>query len=1238
MSRRVSFGVVLVLAGLSACTSGIGLSAPRAMNHPVDVAFACFDVSMAGNPMTRPLRDCQMFVDVSTNTRRPPDMSGLHMHALVTQSTRGEVGAVDLIARTELDSDMSVPGYTFVPVGELPTQIVVPPTDSSCTYVASRGPVDGHRPGISQIDTRRFRSGAGLDHNPFPLHEPYALPAAPSDMVLAPDEHALWVAMDALGVVVRIPIRSPCDLGPIDLVVPLYEDVPAGVDVHLAEPTDAHADGTTIDLTRMCTAPTPRFGVACSAATPRIGGACGATLPCPDGLQCLPTPDGTGYCTSTCDSSDPACSCAAIACRPGSACTERFGAPACFDACTSDAQCGAGQQCWVGVCQPACATNAQCGDDASCSGGRCTANACCTTTSMTCPLPQCASHACVGGSCAIPLDALGGCPAGLSCLRTPDRAGYCTFTCDPASTSCNCGSIACSGGSACNDRFGAPACFGACSIDGDCSAGQQCWGGTCQPACATDAQCGDDAACAAGRCSPNACTMDGQCRGGACANGFCPIPVATIVGQRIVSPVAPGYVGPRDPMADPRTEPEPVAIEIDEPNGLLLVADRALPMIHRVRMSDGTLDTPIATGVPVRDVVVTPRVPDSYQLVPDTCAPDMVTGRHLAGSVVPAPASSITFSRYLYAIDDTDGTVMAIEYSRPGAPGFGGVIPAEIHGARRSDRIGMPIVARTLEIITPQYDTTAEDPRIAPHGDTACDPPTMGNRDGFGLCLPSDPAPTQPPSPTVLRGVFLVVAGADGALRFVDVYDLDAPCRGRALGNAMVTFDAHGYEANDCTAPTFTNDLAVYVRRHRPRAAQPLASFVTIASGPSVNFPGGGSQVLGTDGLPVGHDPTMPVTTPTLATLWPREMDGSLDYARAACPSGLGQVWGGTETDGSGTPHEVPIVCSLVDPFAAIAETWTATFEGTIPGTRTSSANAQTDDSAHTLFNGHIDTRLDYCALGVIGTGEATAPAGEPEALYAGDMMSILTAMPAVNLEADPARCYPVVGITQVGQTQLPILVRIEHALSTPDMQQEPYTGQLFVEPTTPLEQRGAATAATCADTSECATAEYPSDACDDTGHCVHFPTIADAIRCYGDTLLTIDVRSRGAFTVNGSRSGFQTRVVRGADGTCVYDLDPTRRLRQGHAFNDVLFQNHRIAFRPRGGTTVAEIRMVLSGGPSQLGIDLSQSSNGTRGMALPAGLRYSPEMWALYAIEAERGGLVELTLRPLARTSTAYQ
>lgn len=937
--KRVSlFGLAVVMAtmvALPACTSGIGAAAPRAMNRPVRVALACFDLTISTSPAVRPLADCALQIDVGSNTRTTPVNSALHMHALVTQETRGEVGAVDLIARTVLDSDQSLPGYTFVPVGELPNDIVVPPNDPTCTYVASRGPVDGLHPGITILDTRRFRAG-GSGGNRYPSYPAYRLPAAPSEMQLAPDGASLWVALDAIGVLARIPIVSTCQLGAIDLVVPLSEDVPVGT---------APVAGASADTVR-------------------------------------------------------------------------------------------------------------------------------------------------------------------TCQLTSEQL------------------------------------------------------------------------------SP------------------------------IVLPV------PRDPMVDPSaTVPEPVAFTFDVDDGLILVADRAFPLIHRVRIADGTLDTPLATGAPVRDVVVTPRVPDDYELVTDPLHGTGCPAYHGAAAVVPDPTT--TFSRYVYAIDDTDGSVMAIEYTA-GNASFGAVLGVDVEASVRPDRIPMSSVARSLEILTPSYDVAAADPRIPPPEDAACQ---RQNPRGYGLCLPSDPAPSQPPSPTVLRGVFLAASMADGTVRLVDVYDLDAPCRGRAFGD--------GANATaDCTSPTVTGDSAVYVRRHHPRVGTLLTDFVNLGTGPTVFFSSGSSETLNDNGTPRANGTTdagpQASGTPYLAPLDP-----------PACPTGMGQVWG--------TP-DGPVVCAIIDPFSSTAETWSAVYQGTIPGTVTQSANPV---FVGDTFTGEIRTRVDYCVRGSIGSEEAAAVAAAhpdvPEASYLGDVMAITTTMPSDQV-TDRALCRAVLGISQVGETQLPVLVRVQH-VGTPDDLAEPFIGRITIDPATLLEDRVTAypTLRACpADPQTCASTDpaHPNSYCDTASNtCFAYPTIADALTCYGDTLLTIDMRSYRSFTVSGTRSGFLNRVVRGADGNCTFDVDPTHLspLLQGHAFNGVEYDNPRIRFRPTGvpGPTPlvdrSEIRLSLTGAPAQGGVDLS-SASGSRTLSLPGSLLYSEQMAALYVIEQQRRGLLELTLRPLSVSPVNYQ
>src|SRR5690606_32657727 len=118
------------------------------------------------------------------------------LHALVTQSSRGEVAAVDLSENLILGSDRRVPGFTFVRTGELPVAIALRPEAPETTYVADFGSRD-----VVRLPTALFRASSGdalVGDARFPL------PGAPTDMVLTPDGTALYVAIPDAGVVARI--------------------------------------------------------------------------------------------------------------------------------------------------------------------------------------------------------------------------------------------------------------------------------------------------------------------------------------------------------------------------------------------------------------------------------------------------------------------------------------------------------------------------------------------------------------------------------------------------------------------------------------------------------------------------------------------------------------------------------------------------------------------------------------------------------------------------------------------------------------------------------------------------------------------------------------------------------------------------------------------------------------------------------------------------------------------------
>jgi hypothetical protein len=154
--------------------------------------------------------------------------------------------------------------------------------------------------------------------------------------------------------------------------------------------------------------------------------------------------------------------------------------------------------------------------------------------------------------------------------------------------------------------------------------------------------------------------------------------------------------------------------------------------------------------------------------------------------------------RFLYAIDETNQSVLAVDYSDPLRASFGAVLT--VGASLPSDRLAVPFPARAIEVLEPAWpEPTATDP----------DPPLPG-------C-------GEEPSSTSLRGVFLAVATTDGRVRIFDVFDLDAGCR--ASCNLADT------------------DSFVAVGRHRPRIIGFDQDAIAVDPAPSWSVSGATLQV-----------------------------------------------------------------------------------------------------------------------------------------------------------------------------------------------------------------------------------------------------------------------------------------------------------------------------------------------------------------------------------------------------------
>ncbi|MDW8245342.1 MAG: hypothetical protein RMJ84_02085 [Sandaracinaceae bacterium] len=360
----------------------------------------------------------------------------------------------------------------------------------------------------------------------------------------------------------------------------------------------------------------------------------------------------------------------------------------------------------------------------------------------------------------------------------------------------------------------------------------------------------------------------------------------------------------------------------------LLVGDRRLPLIHRIDWESRSLLPPLVTGAPIRDLVITPMVPDS--LDPN------------------APPSR----RYIYAIDDRDGSVLVLDHSDELSEQFGALLPVGAASALRPERIPGLLGARALEVLTPRYD------EANPWAE-ACFPERLSERE-------------VPPAPSVLRGVFVAAAMDDGSIRFIDVFDADALCRGRAAGDPA-----------DCAS---TVEPYVYIRRHRPRIGERrLLPWVNLAE-----------VALSREGSASPLDP-----------------QGS-EFDTIDCPQGMKGVFG---SDGERVRAKI---CASPDPFEAAGEVWRLRWQGALGSGRPFEGVLKERGEWWVLESG-----IDPCGLGVLGSA-AIAEAPEPERSGEADAVALLLTLP-VERRMDRA-CQEAFGLVGGRLNEAPLIVQIEDA------------------------------------------------------------------------------------------------------------------------------------------------------------------------------------------------------------------
>ncbi|MCS6800054.1 MAG: hypothetical protein NZ898_16310 [Myxococcota bacterium] len=376
--------------------------------------------------------------------------------------------------------------------------------------------------------------------------------------------------------------------------------------------------------------------------------------------------------------------------------------------------------------------------------------------------------------------------------------------------------------------------------------------------------------------------------------------------------------------------------------------------------------------------------------------------------------------------------------------------------------------------------------------------------------------------PDRLRGVFLAVGMQDGRVQFVDVHDRDAPCRG----------------PTECGGLGVASDGIVAVRRHRPRVGAFLVEPPGLRGDPTVSR-GVLTLPLQADGTSV--DPRLP------------------RLGRVECPEGWRGVWG----------EPGPRVCIAADPHVVVAESWTAQWEGDVPGAAGGRGRLERAADGEVVL--HVE--IDPCAFGVLGAEDAAGDGHDGDAVA-------LRSPPPPSVPAD--RC---------AEWRRPIDETRDRYRSF--RIRAAFVDRLVLE--VPEEDRDA------------------------------------LLECHPE-LVQYGVHARARWLVSGSRSGVRHRVRRAEGGRCVLDPegDPRARMR---AASGESFDNGRIVLRiepgddggqptPMPGERAA-VQLVVGGVPPVLSVSADVGT-------LPSQLVWSPEDARLFLVDASAGLLARIQVSPL--------
>ena len=156
----ISLAIGLGSTVLTGCGQEPVVVPSRTLDRPTDLAFLCLRSNPTGlggrNVVSAtPMSECTATPLKPGDSRDALSPSRtLGLMGLVTNSARGELGAVDFDRNRMVDLDPAIPGFNMLPVGQLPESVAV--SSDGCKAVsANRGSCD-----LSLVDTSRLLAGA----------------------------------------------------------------------------------------------------------------------------------------------------------------------------------------------------------------------------------------------------------------------------------------------------------------------------------------------------------------------------------------------------------------------------------------------------------------------------------------------------------------------------------------------------------------------------------------------------------------------------------------------------------------------------------------------------------------------------------------------------------------------------------------------------------------------------------------------------------------------------------------------------------------------------------------------------------------------------------------------------------------------------------------------------------------------------------------------------------------------